>query len=603
MLTSSVADAFCKEFAPVRRATPAASRPPWLEGRARELWDDESPPDASKHDAKFVLECLRLGVTEDDAWAAVPSLPGGKARRDGRVDASYRNSTLDWARRQYSVDEAALRLVKTVRRRSAHLKATSDALARVYDLDPYAFKKALARLKKKGIDVQRVRKEVQAARAILALPDWDNVARHAVAERKSAGWWYRGSCGWVDYSSSDWARNLTGGGMPPAVIAKALADRPWTLVAEPFQAEELDGRRWNMNAARFRHTSCAGPHPTWDQLLRVVGRGLDVAARMAGFESGGHYLFLWIASVAQRPFVKLPYLFFHGEEQNAGKSLFHEALATLLERGYVVANEALENTKGFNGELHGAVICAADEIELAKKAYKRIKQWTTGEFLLIHPKGKTAYQIRNTTHWVQTGNDRDDCPLLKGDTRITACHVWPADEQDRIPKDAMLDRLTAEGPAFVAALLATSLPGVVGRLGLPVLMTAEKQAQQQANRSRLVEWLDAHPEAVAWSDDELVNKFLDSLGGNHDWDRGKVLRGVPSGVQALQRLVRGVAELVSEKPWRGTVDELVDQLGTTTSGDWANPNALGIALGKGLPGFTIRKTRANGVRRVTISRG
>jgi hypothetical protein len=50
--------------------------------------------------------------------------------------------------------------------------------------------------------------------------------------------------------------------------------------------------------------------------------------------------------------------------------------------------------------------------------------------------------------------------------------VQPLDPTEAVPKDELLLRLGAEGPDFLAAVLALKLPPPPGRLGIPVVVTA-----------------------------------------------------------------------------------------------------------------------------------
>ncbi len=330
----------------------------------------------------------------------------------------------------------------------------------------------------------------------IEVDNYDDVVRHIVAGNEDAGW--------VIYSDGEWrgeplahikavlAADSLKGNEVTQVIGNAVM-RAWRLVNKPFQSEYPGDREWNRNAAQFRFMPSKDleklQYPTWTKILAHCGKGLDAAVakniwcKSNGILNGADYLKCWVCSLFKEPLQPLPYLFFYCKEQNTGKSMFHEALSLLLTKGYQKAEKAL--TTDFNGELEGAIICTVEEIDLNhnKDAYNKIKDWVTGREILIHPKGDQAYHAVNTTHWIQTSNNPNACPVFSEDTRITMIHVSKLEHV--IPKKAIIPLLEKEAPDFLAEILNIELPVSNDRLNIPVIETDDKVSAMQANKNQL----------------------------------------------------------------------------------------------------------------------
>jgi len=210
----------------------------------------------------------------------------------------------------------------------------------------------------------------------------------------------------------------------------------------------------------------------------------------------------------------------------------------IIINGIVGADIALTNQQAFNGELESAIICYSEETDLgnyktSKMAYNRIKDWVTSPYLTIHPKHGTPYRVKNTTHWIQSGNDRDDFPIFPGDTRITFICV------PDLPKDAMIGKrdleilLKKEAPDFLAALLETEIPEVQDRLMLPIIETAEKKLAAKKNQSALHTFIDEHCFYVPGAHVTVVEfyeKFQLDLDESERayWTKNRVGRDLPS---------------------------------------------------------------------------
>jgi len=368
--------------------------------------------------------------------------------------------------------------------------------------------------------------------------NYDDTVRHLVTESgEDYGWMIKSDGEWRSEPLAHVKIALGSLGLNAKDVGTILGTsifKCWRVVNKPFQPEYPGDREWNMNAAQLRFLPSKDMenlnYPTWLKILQHCGSGLDETmkdngwARANGIVTGSDYLKCWIASLFQEPEEPLPYLFLYGP-QNSGKSILHEALSQLLTKGHKRADAALISQAGFNAELEGALLCVVEETDLRKdkNAYNRIKDWVTSRELLIHCKGRTPYHIPNTTHWIQTNNDHQACPVFAGDTRITMCYVGPIDPMDLIPKKQLIPMLEKEAPDFLAELLSLELPASSDRLNVPVIETGDKVIAQQLNQTqlelfihdkcqvvnghmvkfsdfydRLIEWMDPN-EAHLWS--------------------------------------------------------------------------------------------------------
>jgi hypothetical protein len=353
---------------------------------------------------------------------------------------------------------------------------------------------------------------------------------------------------WVRYCTTNIKAVLASFGHGPKrtleIMGLALRN-PWMLTALPFQPEYLGGRRWNIGAAQFK-VAPASPdddrgHPHWDRMLAHVGQDLDAAlateewAKKAGIRTGGDYLAAWLACLIRDTFDPLPYLFLFGP-QEAGKSLFHEAIEdSLFDGGIMSGKDALTNESSFNGELANAVLCPVEEIDLSGNglAPNRVKEWVTAKKLTVHPKGKQVYTTPNTTHWIQCSNERNAAPIFKGDTRITAMRV--PKPRNPIPKKMLLKHLKEEAPRFLRTLLDLKLPEPINRLRLPIVETDSKRQAAEDNVNPVVEFyetrtFDANGYDIPFT--EFFDRLHETLSASerHTWRKPAVSQALPDGV-------------------------------------------------------------------------
>lgn len=337
----------------------------------------------------------------------------------------------------------------------------------------------------------------------------DDLLRHLVTNSGD-------DCGWVLNGNGKWRSEplahvkpvLTSLGHDGAEVQSIIGNSTlqcWTLVNHPFQDEYPGDRQWNKGAAQLRYKPSEDyenlSYPTWTKILKHCGAGLDSAilqnpwARANGITTGADYLKIWIASLFKEPEQPLPYLFLFSEKQDNGKSSLHEALSLLItDNGWQRADNALTSQQGFNGELANAVLCVVEETDMQrnKVAYNRIKDWVTSKHFPVHIKGETPYKIPNTTHWIQTANKPEACPVFPGDTRITVIHIPQLDPTQMIPKKKLTSLLEKEAPDFLAEVLRLEIPPSNDRLNVPVIRTAEKSQLENKNLSLLERFIQEY---------------------------------------------------------------------------------------------------------------
>lgn len=379
--------------------------------------------------------------------------------------------------------------------------------------------------------------------------NYDSIIRHLVTERnEDAGWVVCSDRQWRKESKDSVKDALVHLGVKKSEVSAVVGSgiwRPWTLVKIPFGPEYLGDRMWNRNAPRLKFTPSTDldrlSYPTWMKILNHIGQGLDDGVRgnawcrANSIATGADYLKCWIASMFQFPTRHLPYLFLYSREQNTGKSILGEALERIIVDGVVRAKQALMNANGFNGELESKVLCTVEEGDLkgVKGAYEKVKEWVNSPMILIHPKGVTPYQVVNTTHWIQTSNDPDGCPIDEQDSRITMIQVFPLDPAEVIPKDDMFTLLDKEAPDFLAAIMNLEIPPTKDRLNIPIVETEQKLAAKKRQQSLLQLYIEEHLHRVDGGTvkvAEFFTNFSDWLDptARVEWTRKKVAADMPA---------------------------------------------------------------------------
>lgn len=371
----------------------------------------------------------------------------------------------------------------------------------------------------------------------------DHLIRHLVTGGEEAGWYILTKKGWIGQQRCNVVTVLQSQTNSASrmdvemMMSKAVLD-PWELVNMPFIEEYPGNRQWNMNAACFSCDPKEGSYDTWNTVLDHLGKNIDNDVkenqRCSSCEilTGRDYLFYWIASMFQRPAEPLPYLFFVGP-QNCGKSTLHEALGLIMERGYVRADNALSSNAGFNSEVANAVLCVVEETDLSKnpEALNRIKDWVTGKRISIRALYRNAYDIINTSHWMQCANNVKNCPILPGDTRIVPINVGMPKKE--IPKGQLLKQLEKEKKAFLHACLNLQLPDPAGRLGIPCIQTSHKTVMEDKSENQLLKFMKdkikVHLGKVI-SFDDFYLKFYNWLDDDQKlyWTKSKISKFYPT---------------------------------------------------------------------------
>ncbi len=378
------------------------------------------------------------------------------------------------------------------------------------------------------------------------LSNHDDVVRHLVSEGNiDSGWMINTHKEWRNEPIRHVSLALEALGLDRQEINSiegASILNCWKLVNRPFQPEYPGNREWNRDAVQFKFPPTVEKdnlrYPTWNSILNHCGSSLDPYmeqndwARENGITTGGEYLKCWVASVFQHPTEPLPYLFFYSKEQNTGKSTFHEALKELVTHGVMSADNALSDTQ-FNGELANTIIAYIEETDLkrSKTASNKIKDWTTSRTITISKKYETPYSIVNTLHFIQTANDITYVYVSPGDTRITMIHVPPLAPEMLIPKRDLFKSLIKEAPDFLAAVLSLELPPCPDRLNIPVILTSDKEAMEESNRSELDEFMKENCKpAPGYSIPlgEFFTKFIESLDPERvgEWTKQRVSKEI-----------------------------------------------------------------------------
>lgn len=561
----------------------------YLRGEALSIWREdpmEITADRSRRDYRFLRLVMEAGADLQTASRLLHALPGSKASE--RADSSYWESTAGAAVRAIDETRECERIVSElaglvrVNPRVVLEKNTIKALAHLRTTNYAGWAEMRATLKDAlrpaGIsiaDVDRLVVAEQARKVTSEAAPPDDVAVFVRNEDGGKGAWKvrDQNGGWTWVGRTDVELVLQNAGRDPLSGVSLALQAPFTIALQPFKPRILPGRSWNESNARFAVSPEAGPHPTWDQLFRVVGRGLDSDvlasswARDNGVATGADYLLLWVASMLQDPLSRRAYLFLYSREQGTGKSLFFESAKLLIGSAVVKANNALQNDRGFNGELRNAVLAYTEEVNLGSGGgrnaiYNRIKDWSLSDTMTIEAKGSTCFEVPNVVSWGQAANDPSYCPVFEGDDRITIYQVLPPLDEERIPKEVMRERLRQEAPAFLATLLAMEVPAPVGRYVVPPLSTEAKRQQARASRDDLSVWLDANPGWVTLTDDALVDGFRDYLAqrdlGKQFWPPQRILRALPE----LGDAARGVyVRLRDRAEGRWTATEAAEDFG------------------------------------------
>lgn len=377
---------------------------------------------------------------------------------------------------------------------------------------------------------------------------FDEMIRHATNEtRVDAGWFVKVGDHWNHEPKSHVSIAMSSLGKKKAEIDALMGAsvlKPWVIVARPFEDEYPGDRAWNRSKVRLRYPRSeeVGPFPTWRKVFEHIGKGLNDALANSGWAQandvrhGADYLELFYASMLQDPYARRPYLFLYSEEQDTGKSIFHEAARLIItDEGIVEGNKVIEGKDSFNGQMEGAVLVYLEELDLQrnKGAYERIKHWVTSPFISIRKLYIDAYQMPNCVTFVHCANSAKSVPVFPGDSRVTMIYVNPLGPKEMIPKPELLEMLKKEAPHFMNHLLQLDIPPSGSRLALPVINTSEKDSISSNTMDALEAFIDqtcfyVPGEMLKFS--EFFEKFKESLDPHDlaDWgSRNKVSAALP----------------------------------------------------------------------------
>lgn len=379
--------------------------------------------------------------------------------------------------------------------------------------------------------------------------EFDDLIRHVTtSDGTNYGWMVRSEGQWTEEPLAHVTAALRSMGLKEPEVKNVIGSnvfKPWRLVNQPFQPEYPGDRQWNRDAAQFRYAPDLKKdeleYQHWMMILQHIGSGLDSAVtanqwcQVNDIQTGADYLKCWCASLFQNPYEPLPYLFLYSPEQATGKSIFHEAISLLMTSGYKRADQALKSKSGFNGELEKAIFCIIEETNLSadKQAYNVVKDCVTSMEISIHIKGKTPFNVVNTTHWVHCSNDLTACPVFDGDTRITMIRVPVL--KNEIAKRILIERLKKEASDFLTSLLRLELPECNERLRVPVIVTDAKISAVERSQSLLEQFLseechliEGHKVSIA----EFHTAFMSWLDPveRHNWSKQRVTKSMPDSV-------------------------------------------------------------------------
>lgn len=381
------------------------------------------------------------------------------------------------------------------------------------------------------------------AEAQALMPEMDAFIRSVISTGNTQlGWFVNTKQGWVPQNKENIKSILTAKGFDKIDSEHLLGElllNQWISVDLPFHPEEPGGRRWNMNAVQLAHEiGEPGNHPHWDLIFNHCGEALteylqDLEwAQKWGITNGKEYLQYWVSCLIREPFEPLPYLFLYGP-QESGKSILHEGLSLLFNKGIVKADRALTSQADYNGELKGAIVGIVDEVDITvagARVYNKIKEWVTGRKISIRHMYKEVYEIPNCLHFIQTANSQTACPIFDGDTRITMAYVGPIVQE--IPKPILMAALEDEAPNFLGTIMSLEPGESPSRLRLPCVNTEQKIMLAKAGQNSLEAFIEEYCELgeenrAIYGD--VYDLFISTLGSleRHRWTKRAFTKALP----------------------------------------------------------------------------
>lgn len=183
--------------------------------------------------------------------------------------------------------------------------------------------------------------------------------------------------------------------------------------------------------------------------LKTIRRWLHKVL-CAGHEEHYEWLLNWCAHLVQRPGRPMgaaPVMYPHA---GVGKSLFFEVLVGGLfhRESRAVMCHAQHLTGRFNGHLENKLFVFSDEALFAgdRAAGNQVKTMLSSEAIHIEPKGRQAYEARNTLNLGFASNSEHPMPMDAGlGRRLFFLNVAPATTDNRLMADQAADAIASGG--------------------------------------------------------------------------------------------------------------------------------------------------------------
>lgn len=160
-----------------------------------------------------------------------------------------------------------------------------------------------------------------------------------------------------------------------------------------------------------------------------------------------HYVFMWLATLVQRPW-ELPgvALVLRGK-QGTGKGTFVKIIGRLFGLHYVQVSSSEKLLGNFNAHTRYAVILFGDEALWAgdRRLWGVLKALVTEEQRTIEQKGIDAFQVRNVVHAILATNNDWPVPADMDDRRFMVLDVSDKYADDRAYFGALAAEMEGDG--------------------------------------------------------------------------------------------------------------------------------------------------------------
>lgn len=205
-----------------------------------------------------------------------------------------------------------------------------------------------------------------------------------------------------------------------------------TLALNLFKIPTVDGRRYMPGRDAIFHepdgTFCntypeheipEKPEKTLPRDKRNIERVKTHIAHLLALDREQRMLLDWLSWVVQNPGKHVNYAVLLQGVEGDGKSFFAELLRAVMGVSNVtMANANTVIKSDFTEWSYGQCVCCIEEIRLATNravdkwdAINKIKPFITNNIIEVHPKGKAAINVVNTTSYMLFSNYKDALPL------------------------------------------------------------------------------------------------------------------------------------------------------------------------------------------------